>query len=72
MQILVTIFDVLWLISVPVLLGLLYRQVAGYISRMEQTMLSSRAVSAEAAKKSAEAAATLAQMLQDERGGHAT
>ena len=68
MQTLLTIFYVAWLCAVLVLLILIWQTNARYVRKMEQTMLQSRAISAEAAMKSAEAAKRLADMLAEERG----
>ena len=66
-QVLLTIFYLVWLIAVLVFLGLIYWQNKRYIHHMETTMIASRAVSSEAALKSAQAAEKLAEMLQEER-----
>ena len=70
MQLALTIFYVIWLCAVLVLLILIWQTNARYVRKMEATMLQSRAISAQAALKSAEAAERLAAMLQEERGRH--
>ena len=64
MQLLLTIFYLCWLIAVLVFLFLIWRSTTRYIRKMEETMLQSRAISSEAALKSAEAANRLAGMLE--------
>ncbi len=66
MQSILTIFYLVWLVTVLILLGLIYRSTTRYIREMERTMIASRAISAEAALKSAEAATKLAAMLEKE------
>ncbi len=65
-QTILTIFYLVWLCTVLVFLWLIWWSTTRYIHRMEQTMLVSRAISAEAALKSADAAAKLAEMLEKE------
>ena len=66
MQIILTLFYLIWLIAVLAFLFLIYRTTTRYIRHMESTMIQSRAVSAEAALKSAEAANRLAEILEKE------
>ena len=61
------IFYVFWLCAVLVFLILIWLTNRNYIRKMEKTMIDSRAISAEAALKSAEVAAKLAEMLEKER-----
>lgn len=68
MQLALTIFYVCWLCAVLVLLVLIWQTTVRYIRKMEATMLQSRAISAEAALKSAEVARRLAELLAEERG----
>lgn len=70
-QLILTLLFYAWLAATMVLLWLMYRAIARYIRRMEETMLASRAISAQAAMKSAEAAAQLAELLREERKRHA-
>ena len=70
-QLILTLLFYAWLAATMVLLWLVYRAIARYIRRMEETMLASRAISAQAAMKSAEAAAHLAELLREERKRHA-
>lgn len=67
MQNALTIFYILWLCAVLAFLFLIWRTTTRYIHKMEETMLQSRAISAQAALKSAEAADTLAHLLAEER-----
>ncbi len=60
------IFYVFWLCAVLVFLILIWLTNRNYIRKMEKTMIDSRAISAEAALKSAEVAAKLAEMLEKE------
>jgi len=69
MQLLLMIFYIFWLITVPGLLFLIFLLTYRYIHKMEETMIASRAISAEAALKSAEVANRLATLL--ESGHHA-
>ncbi len=64
MQIVLTIFYLMWLIAVLVFLFLIYRWIRSYVQRAEKTTLQSSELSAQAALKSAEAAAKLAEMLE--------
>ncbi len=58
------IFYLCWLVTVLALLFSIFLMTYRYIHKMEETMIASRAISAEAALKSAEAAAKLAEMLE--------
>jgi hypothetical protein len=60
------IFYIFWLCAVLAFLFLIWWSTTRYIRKMENTMIQSRAISAEAALKSAEAAAKLAAMLEKE------
>jgi hypothetical protein len=60
------IFYIFWLCAVLAFLFLIWWSTTRYIRKMETTMIASRAISAEAALKSAEAAAKLADMLEKE------
>jgi len=66
MQLVLTILYFCWLIAVLIFLWLIYRQTSTYIHKMEATMLTSNTAAAEAALKSAEAAAKLAEMMEQE------
>ena len=66
MQLVLTVLYFCWLIAVLTFLWLIYRQTSTYIHKMEATMLNSNTASAEAALKSAEAAAKLAEMMEQE------
>ncbi len=66
MQIVLTIFYLLWLIAVLVFLFLIYRWIRSYVQRTEKTTLQSSELSAQSALKSAEAAAKLADLLEKE------
>jgi hypothetical protein len=67
-QTILTIFYVVWLLAVLVLLMAVWWDTRRYIRLMEQTMLQSRAVSAQAALKAADAAERLARVLAEKRG----
>ena len=71
MQIILTIFYVVWLCAVLVFLFLIWRTTRSYIREMEGTVLDAIKVSAEAARTSAEAAAKLATVLESEQNHHA-
>ncbi len=71
MQIILTIFYVVWLCAVLVFLFLIWRTTRSYIREMEGTVLDAIKVSAEAANRSAEAAAKLATVLESEQNHHA-
>jgi uncharacterized membrane protein len=64
MQVVLTIFYLMWLIAVLVFLFLIYRQTRDYVQRAEKTTLVSSELTAQAAQKSAEVAAKLADMLE--------
>ena len=66
MQLILTLFYLIWLIAVLIFLFLIWRSTTHYIRHMEDTMLQSRTVSAQAALKSAEVANKLAEMLEKE------
>ncbi len=66
MQIILTIFYLFWLIAVLVFLFLIYRWIRSYVQHAEKTTLVSSELAAQAALKSAEAAAKLAEMLEKE------
>jgi uncharacterized membrane protein len=65
MMLLLTIFYLIWLIAVLIFLFLIWWSTTRYIRKMEDTMIQSRAISAQAALKSAEAASRLAEMLEE-------
>ena len=65
MQLILTIFYIVWLCTVLVFVVLNWYNNMRYTRKMEETMLTSRGISAEAALKSAEAAAKLAAMLEE-------
>jgi hypothetical protein len=67
-QTILTIFYVVWLLAVLALLAAVWWDTRHYIRLMEQTMLQSRAVSAQAALKAADAAERLARVLTEKRG----
>ncbi len=60
------IFYVFWLCAVLAFLILIWLTNRSYVRKMEDTMIKDRAISAEAALKSAEVAAKLAEMLEKE------
>jgi len=60
------IFYVFWLCAVLASLILIWLTNRSYVRKMEETMIASRATSAQAALKSAEVAAKLAEMLEKE------
>ncbi len=60
------IFYVFWLCAVLAFLVLIWLTNRNYIRKMEETIIKDRAISAEAALKSAEVAAKLAEMLEKE------
>ena len=60
------IFYVFWLYAVLAFLILIWLTNRSYVRKMEDTMIKDRAISAEAALKSAEVAAKLAEMLEKE------
>lgn len=66
MQLVLTIFYLLWLIAVLIILGLIYWSTMLYIRKMEKTMIENRTIVSEAALKSAETAEKLAEMLEKE------
>jgi len=59
------IFYIFWLCAVLAFLFLIWLSTTRYIKHMEETVIASRAISAEAALKSAEAAVKLAGMLEE-------
>ena len=61
------IFYVFWLCAVLAFLILIWLTNRSYVRKMEDTMIKSRAISADAALKSAEVAAKLAELLEKER-----
>ncbi len=65
-QTILTIFYLVWLCAVLAFLWLIWWTTTRYIHRMEETMLTSRAIEASAALKSAEVANRLAEMLEKE------
>ena len=65
MQVVLTIFYLVWLIAVLIFLGLIYWSTTRYIRKMEETMIENRTIVSEAALKSAEATAKLAEMLEE-------
>ena len=58
------IFYVFWLCAVLASLILIWLTNRSYVRKMEETMIKSREISADAALKSAEVAAKLAEMLE--------
>ncbi len=60
------IFYVFWLCAVLAFLILIWLTNRSYVRKMEDTMIKDRAISAEAALKSAEVAAKLAELLEKE------
>ncbi len=60
------IFYVFWLCAVLAFLVLIWLTNRSYIRKMEETIIKDRAISADAALKSAEVAAKLAEMLEKE------
>ena len=66
MQLILTIFYLVWLIAVLIFLFLIWRTTRRYTRKMEQTTLMASEISSQAALKSAEIAAKLAEMLEKE------
>jgi len=60
------IFYVCWLCAVLAFLILIWLTNRNYIRKMEETMIASREISAQAALKAAEVAAKLAELLEKE------
>jgi uncharacterized protein (UPF0333 family) len=64
MQAFLTIFYLIWLVVVLTFIMLIYFSNRYYIRKMETTMIESRAISAQAALKSAEVAQRLVDLLE--------
>jgi len=68
MQWLFTLGFIVWLFAVVGFLALIYWRMSHYVRKMEETIGAGRVLASEAAKKSAETAAKLVEML--EKGFH--
>ncbi len=68
-QIVVTVFDVAWLLAVLALLFLMWRNNVWRIARMEATLIEATLKSADAAKQAAQAAQDVASYLERRHAG---